>query len=212
MSNTNTGNYNSGYCNSGNYNSGNRNSGYCNSGNYNSGDYNSGNWNSGNRNSGDYNSGDYNSGNWNSGGCNSGNRNSGLFNTDEPKMRIFNKESDITYSEWLNSNSYIYFDIPLNEFICENDMTDKEKEEHPEWKTTGGYLKTLEYKEAWAKWWEENKSEDMIKRIKNLPNFDSRIFKKITGISIDEEDDMIEIDGKKISKSTIKEALKALIN
>jgi hypothetical protein len=227
MSNTNTGNYNSGDCNSGDCNSGdcnsgNYNSGNCNSGNRNSGNCNSGNRNSGNRNSGNRNSGYRNSGNRNSGNCNSGYHNSGnynsgyynsgLFNTDEPKMRIFNKESDITYSEWLNSNSYIYFDIPLNEFICENDMTDKEKEEHPEWKTTGGYLKTLEYKEAWAKWWEENKSEDMIKRIKNLPNFDSRIFKKITGISIDEEDDMIEIDGKKISKSTIKEALKALIN
>ena len=60
--NRNSGDRNSGYCNSGNYNSGHRNSGYYNSGNYNSGYCNSGN----------YNSGYYNSGNRNSGDCNSG--------------------------------------------------------------------------------------------------------------------------------------------
>ena len=165
---------NTGIKNSGDYNSGNHNSGYYNSGYYNSGDYNSGDCNSGDYNSSDYNSGDYNS---------------GLFNTNEPKMRMFNKESDITYSEWCNSNGYIYFNIPLNTY-------------------KDGELVTLEYKEAWAKWWEENKSEVMISRIKRLPNFNAEIFEEITGIEIDKKEEMIEINGKKWSKSTITEALK----
>jgi len=156
----NTGEDNSGYCNSGDCNSGNRNSGY-------------------------YNSGDYNSGYHNSGNYNSGNYNSGMFNTDEPFMRMFNKETNIKFSDWVNSDDYIFYNIPLNTFIWSSEMTDKEKEEYPEWKTCGGYLKTLKYKEAWAKWWEDNKyKKDDIKR---LPNFDAKIFEEITGIKIDEE-------------------------
>ena len=65
--------------------------------------------NSGNRNSGDCNSGNYNSGDWNSGDCNSGNYNSGdwnktcfsngCFNTELPKIFLFNKPSDWTYQD-----------------------------------------------------------------------------------------------------------------
>jgi len=159
------------------------NSGYRNSGDYNSGDYNSGYRNSGYRNSGYYNSGDYNSGYYNS-----GDYNSGIFNTNEPKMRAFGKEAEMTFSEWRHSDDYIIFDIPLNTYVFYSDMTDEEKKEHDYAKTTGGYLKTLEYKEAWAKWWEENKSEEMKKKIKKLPNFDKNIFEEITGIKIDAQE------------------------
>ena len=105
----NTGHYNSGHYNSGNYNSGYYNSGYYNSGYRNSGNHNSGNYNSGDRNSGNYNSGDHNSGNYNSGHHNSGNYNSGIFNTDEPKMRAFNCECDVTTSEFLKSLDYNFY-------------------------------------------------------------------------------------------------------
>ena len=163
--------------------------------------------NTGENNSGDRNSGNRNSGYRNSGDGNSGNGNSGLFNTDEPKMRIFNKQSDLTYSEWLNSNLYVYFNIPLNVFIGSSEMTDEEKKENPEWKTCGGYLKTLEYKEAWAKWWEENKDEH--DKVKKLPNFNAEIFKEITGIDVEVKDKEIELsNGAKISEKTIQEALK----
>ena len=101
--NSNSGNYNSGHCNTGNFNSGNYNSGQCNSGNFNSEDYNSGHFNSGRRNSGNYNSGNYNSGNYNT-----GNYNSGIFNTNEPKMRAFNLECDMTVSEFFNSLNYSF--------------------------------------------------------------------------------------------------------
>jgi hypothetical protein len=208
MSKNNTGINNSGDWNSGDNNSGYRNSGDWNSGDDNSGYRNSGDWNSGDRNSGNGNSGDWNSGHRNSGDHNSGHRNSGIFNTNEPKMRAFNEETDMTMSEFINSDKYINFNIPLTEWISEKEMTEEEKVKNPTYKTTGGYLKQRKYKEAWAEWWRRNKSEEMKERIKNLPNFDADIFEEITGVSIDDEDDYIEIDGEKWSKSTIKEALK----
>ena len=112
-------------------------------------------------------------------------------------MRAFNRETDMTMSEFMKSDYYIDFDIPLNEWIPKKDMTEEEKEEHPEYKTTGGYLKQREYKEAWAEWWKRNKSEKMKERIKSLPNFNADIFEEITGIRIDDEDTVdITVEGK----------------
>ena len=183
----NSGDCNSGDCNSGGWNSGNRNSGDCNSGGWNSG-----NWNSGNRNSGGWNSGNCNSGNRNSGNCNSGDWNktnfsNGCFNTIEPKIHLFNKPSEWTYRDWLDSDAcclmnrisgnaldYIYFD----------DMTDEEKAAHPEAETTGGYLKKLDNSNgAIIRWRSLNdRQKDVIMAI---PNFDKAIFKEITGIDVD---------------------------
>ena len=195
----NSGNRNSGNRNSGNRNSGNRNSGNRNSGNRNSGNRNSGNRNSGDWNSGDWNSGDWNSGDWNSGDCNSGNRNSGdwnkcsfsngCFNTVEPKIYLFNKPSDWTYRDWLNSDArYLLNQIPgdVLEYVWFEDMTDEEKTAHPEAKTTGGYLKQLDNSECGSIWWRGlNDYEKSI--IKAIPNFDKEIFKEITGVDVDME-------------------------
>ena len=81
-----------------------------NMGKANAGLCNSGNRNSGNRNSGDWNSGNCNSGNWNSGNCNSGDWNktnfsSGCFNTKESKIFMFNKPSDWTLKDLMNSEA-----------------------------------------------------------------------------------------------------------
>ena len=200
--NRNSGNRNSGDWNSGNRNSGNRNSGNRNSGNRNSGDWNSGNRNSGNRNSGDCNSGDCNSGDCNSGDCNSGNRNSGnrnsgdwnktcfsngCFNTESPKIFLFNKPSDWTYQDWLNSDArYILMDCPSNvlSWIWEDDMTDEEKEQHPEYSVTGGFLKHIEKETGRQMWWDglSDRKKDIVMQ---LPNFDKDIFKEITGITVE---------------------------
>ena len=125
----NSGDFNSGYRNSGDYNSGDYNSGSFNGGNRNSGNCNSGSFNSGYRNSGDYNSGDYNSGsfnggNRNSGFYNSGNRNTGIFNRDEPKMRSFGKECDMTLDEFIGSLSYDFF--ALCKRIHDKSLIDKD--------------------------------------------------------------------------------------
>ena len=169
-------------------NSGIGNSGKRNSGNRNSGDWNSGNWNSGNCNSGDRNSGDWNSGNWNSGDWNSGNWNSGCFNTKESKINLFNKPSDWTYQDWLNSAARdLLNEIPKDvvEWIYESAMTDEEKAKNPSYKTTGGYLKVLDESECAQLWWDGLNREDKDV-IKALPNFDADIFEECTGIKINE--------------------------
>jgi hypothetical protein len=176
--NENIGCYNPGY-----WNSGNRNSGNWNSGNRNSGNWNSGNWNSGNWNSGDWNSGNWNSGDWNSSNWNSGNRNSGFFNTGEPdKIMVFNKWLDMKPSEFLAKYN-IYADIPLNRWIVKDKMTKEEKKEVKGWKQAGGYLKTLDFKEACQVWWKEN--PEGHQRFLDLPNFNAEIFKEITGIDVE---------------------------
>ena len=189
--NRNSGNRNSGDCNSGDCNSGDWNSGDCNSGDWNSGDWNSGDWNSGNRNSGDCNSGDCNSGNRNSGDCNSGDWNktnfsNGCFNTEEPKIFLFNKPSDWTYRDWLNSDArYLLNQIPKNvvDWIWSDNMTDEEKEQHPEYEVVGGYLKILDESECGQLWW-DSLSERYKNIIKAMPNFDKEIFEDVTGIKI----------------------------
>ena len=173
----NTGKGCAGLCNSGNRNSGNRNSG----------NRNSGNRNSGNRNSGDWNSGDWNSGDWNSGDWNNTNFSNGCFNTVEPKIHLFNKPSEWTYRDWLNSDArYLLNQIPgdVLEYIWFENMTDEEKEVHPEAETTGGYLKELDNSECAVIWW---RSLDQRKKnvIMAIPNFDKAIFKEITGIDVD---------------------------
>ena len=188
----NTGKGCTGLCNSGDWNSGNRNSGDCNSGNRNSGNRNSGDWNSGNRNSGDCNSGDCNSGDWNSGDWNSGDWNkcsfsNGCFNTVSPKIYLFNKPSEWTYEDWLNSKArYLLNQIPgdVLEYIYLSDMTDEEKAAHPEAETTGGYLKILDNSECAVIWW-CGLSDRQKAVITAIPNFDKEIFKQITGIDVD---------------------------
>ena len=127
----NSGNRNSGNYNSGNYNSGNRNSGNRNSGNRNSGKYNSGNRNSGYYNSGNYNSGHYNSGYYNSGYYNSGDYNSGHCNTNSPKVRMFNHETEFNFTDKsIVRFNEILFNCPqsykYSDFIDKSKMSEEE--------------------------------------------------------------------------------------
>ena len=186
----NSGHYNSGNYNTGNWNSGNRNNGYFNSGHRNSGHYNSGDYNTGDYNSGDYNSGNYNSGNYNSGDWNKCNFSSGCFNTIEHQIYLFNKPSEWTYRDWMDSEAYTILSyMPNNalQYIAWENMTDEEKNTYPEAGTTCGYLKKLDNSECRIKWW-RNLSNEQKAVITAIPNFDKEIFKEITGIDIDEED------------------------
>ena len=180
----NSGNHNSGAWNSGHYNSGNYNSGNCNSGNYNSGSGNSGNCNSGCGNSGDCNSGHRNSGYWNSGRWNSGDWNSGFFNTDEPPIRIFNQYTDVKRVD-IDFPDFLYFGLTV--WISYNTATEEERAEHKtEFETCGGYIKTLEYKEAFRRSWDMASKEEHMKLLK-LPNWNNEIFKEISGIDAEYE-------------------------
>lgn len=185
---TNCGYINSGDCNSGNWNSGNWNSGYrnygnCNSGSENFGSCNSGDHNSGNRNSGYRNSGDHNSGYWNSGYWNSG-----TFNTDKnPKIRMFDKESDWTIRDWEDSRAIIVMrkcPYTYSDFVPSNKMTEEEKENHPEYKTIGGFVKVLEFPAADKQKWWDGLSEEDKQAVLGLPNFDKDKFKECTEIEV----------------------------
>ena len=167
--------------------------GRCNTGNYNTGDRNTGDRNTGNRNTGDWNTGNWNTGNCNTGDWNKSSFNTGCFNTEKQKIMLFNKPSDMTYSEWVNSDArYLLNQIPkMNQipknvvaWVYEEDMTDEEKAAHPTYKTTGGYLKVLDESEGSQLWW-DSLSDRRKKIIKAIPNFDAEIFFQCTGIKTD---------------------------
>ena len=189
---SNTGNCNTGNCNTGDWNTGDCNTGNRNTGNRNTGNCNTGNCNTGNRNTGNRNTGDWNTGDWNTGDCNTGDWNltsfsSGCFNTKEPKIFMFDKPSEMTYHEWIQSDARALLNkIPRNivEWVDSSRMTDTEKALHPEHKTIGGYLKILDESENAQTWWNGLKEDDQ-NTIKSLPNFDAEIFEKCTGIKVD---------------------------
>jgi len=87
------------------------------------------------------------------------------------------------------------------------EMTDKEKEEFTWYKTTEGYLKKIDYKEAWKQSFNNAKKEDVAKTLE-LPNFDYKLFEEISGITEEmfnsklgksekKNPEIIEIDGAK---------------
>ena len=183
-----TGRCNTGDWNTGNRNTGNRNTGNRNTGNRNTGDWNTGDWNTGNRNTGDWNTGNRNTGDWNTGDWNKSSFNTGCFNTEEQKIMLFNKPSNMTYSEWLDSDArYLLNQIPKDvvEWVYEEDMTDEEKAAHPTYETTGGYLKVLDESECGQLWW-GSLSDRRKEIIKAIPNFDAEIFFQCTGVRVDE--------------------------
>ena len=127
-----------------------------------------------------------NSGDWNSGNRNKTNFSNGCFNTKESKILMFNKPSDWTFRDWLDSEArYLLNKIQHNvlEWIWSENMTDEEKEKYPEYETTGGYLKELDESECGQIWW-YSLSDHEKDIIKTLPNFDAEIFKKITDVDI----------------------------
>ena len=127
------------------------------------------------------NSGRYNSGDWNC-TCYS----NGVFCTEVPKILLFNKPSEFTYQKWCETDACFILNKLgklLNIWVLEVEMTDSEKIAHPEYKTAGGYLKTLNMFDSCKQRWDRlsDYEKDIIKAI---PNFDPEIFKKITGIEV----------------------------
>ena len=73
-------------------------------------------------------------------------------------------------------------------WIYSSNMTDEEKKAHPEYETTGGYLKTVDFKTACKMMWDSLDEEDK-EAVRNLPNFDNDVFREITGISVEGENE-----------------------
>ena len=147
---------------------------------------NTGSWNTGDRNTGSCNTGDRNTGSCNTGSWNKSSFNTGCFMTEELKISLFNKPSNWSYRDWLNSDArYLLNQIPRNvvKWICSRDMTDEEKAVYPTHETTGGYLKVLDESECGQLWWDSLEEKDR-NVIKVLPNFDADTFEQCTGIKV----------------------------
>ena len=126
------------------------------------------------------NSGDCNSGDWNSGDCNSG-----YCNTTEPTVRLFDHQTDITFSDFRQSRAYgLLCNIPSDCLTWKYSeyMTDDEKAAHPEHETTGGFL-YLEKADRQA-WW-ESLSDESKATITSMPYFDADKFYKCTNIRVE---------------------------
>lgn len=135
-------------------------------------------------NTGKYNTGLCNTGNRNTGDWNTTNFSNGVFCTEEPKILIFDTQSELTLKDWRDTEAYwILNRIQTVFWVGTSEMTNQEKELHPEHETTGGFLKTVHIVEASEKWW--NKLTDREKQIiKDIPNFDSEKFYNIVGIRV----------------------------
>lgn len=102
---------------------------------------------------------------------------------------MFNKKTSWTYQMWIDSDArYILNGMPRNitlEWVNKKNMTDDEKDEHPEHKTTGGYLKAYSTADTRQAWW-DGLSEGERDTVMQLPNFDAEIFYECTGIKVKE--------------------------
>ena len=194
----NSGEANTGLVNSGCNNSGNGNTAVGNAGSFNSGSFNWGRFNSGHNNTGNYNSGNHNSGKLNVGDYNSGDRNIGWWNSGSGNSGYFNTQDKLSYSFFNKRTAVVktsirfpeFLRFQLTEWIYAENMTAKEKKENPGYKITGGYLKKLDYKEAFRESFLRYKNSTSwpyeLARLKSLPNFDPEIFYEISGIKPEE--------------------------
>lgn len=139
-----------------------KNKGYYNAGEYNYGNYNVGFNNRGKYNIGSGNVGKCNCGDENYGTFNKGDYTFGAFNTEKSKVYLFNKETDMTLDEWNDSEVY---------GMLMDYMPKRYKETAAEYA-----IKTRD-------WW--SRLDDRKKRlVLEMPNFDKKIFKEITGIDV----------------------------
>lgn len=126
------------------------------------------------------NTGDWNTGDWNTGDCNTG-----FFNTITPQLFVFNKVFLGTRNDLLNCVGIKILNWHYQDkwWIYSENMNDEEKTNHPEHKTTGGYLKKVDFKTACNIMW-SNLTDEEKEEVKKIPNFDKNIFREITGIEV----------------------------
>lgn len=127
-----------------------------------------------------------NEGNDCTGFCNTGNWSTGFFNTNDGVLFAFNKPLKMSRSEFLNNKGVkiLNWNHENNWWIYSQNMTDEEKAAHSEHTTTGGYLKTVSFKEACKIMWDKLTDKEKAE-VTKIPNFDSKIFEEITGIKVE---------------------------
>ena len=97
---------------------------------------------------------------------------------------MFNKDTNLKRGD-INIPSWCYFSLTV--WVSHDTATEEDKEKHKrEIETFGGYLKTLEYKEAWKLAWSKASKEEH-KQLLKLPNWNNKVFIEITGIDAELE-------------------------
>ena len=97
---------------------------------------------------------------------------------------MFNKKTNLKFEE-IKIPKWCYFDLSV--WVSHDTATEEEKTEHKaEIETCGGFLKTLNYKDAWRIAWNKASIEER-KKLFDLPNWDNQVFKEITGIDAENE-------------------------
>jgi hypothetical protein len=182
----NAGDQNAGNQNAGNQNAGHRNAGHRNAGHLNAGHRNAGDQNAGNQNAGHRNAGHRNAGHLNAGHLNAGDQNAGHLNSNSSdKIRIFNKWFNIDEASDIYFPSFVWFD--LISFVSHDTATEEEKIKYKkEIEMCGGFVKVLEYKEAFKLSWDNANKTDR-KKIKDIIGFDNQVFFDISGIDVSKE-------------------------
>ena len=97
---------------------------------------------------------------------------------------MFNKDTN-KKREDLSFPSFLYFDLTV--WVSHDTATDEEKKAHKqEIEVCGGFLKKLDYKEAFRISWNKVSLEEH-KKLLVLPNWNNEIFKEISGIDAEAE-------------------------
>jgi hypothetical protein len=151
------------------------NTGYSNTGDSNTGDSNTGDSNTGYSNTGNSNTGDRNTGYSNTGNSNTGDRNTGNWNTGSFHAGAFNtKKAEHVY----------LFDKLIN------------KKQYDEIKFPNYFYFNLgkDYKQSWKNSFAKATQKEKEATIK-LPNFDFKVFQKITGITKQQLEEKKELEG-----------------
>jgi hypothetical protein len=145
-----------------------------------------GDWNVGDMNVGDMNVGYMNVGDWNVGDWNVGKYHIGYFNTVELTFSMFNKDTGKKKEDLdFDLPSFLYFDLTV--WVSHDTATDEEKKAHKqEIEVCGGFLKKLDYKEAFRISWNKASLEEH-KKLLALPNWNNDIFWEISGIDAEAE-------------------------
>jgi hypothetical protein len=117
---------------------------------------------------------------------------------------LFNKDTEFE----IKDIKIPYIELPINEWISEDNMSDLQKQKDPQFFVKKGTLITRTYKEAFAIGWAKL-DEKTKQQFKDLPNFDAAIFFEITGVDLTIKEKpscsgkIVEIDGKKYKLSEV---------
>ena len=180
-----TGHRSTGYWSTGNDSTGNHSTGHDSTGHRSTGHRSTGNHSTGNNSTGHRSTGNHSTGNNSTGNWSISNFSTGHFSTkDYAGFGAFNKFC--SPDEWENAEKpdFLYFDFSL--WVDEVSMTEKEKADNPSFSTVGGYLKVLDYKEAFQASYKKASPEE-IDLLKALPNFDHYVFFEISGIDLNSD-------------------------